>query len=315
MAEKSKTLILNTNILSESLFYSQFNIWYPVFQDLSIPSKLIQLPTEFIEFLNYETPNSENDESIPNDLTVPSFPLLEQEIRNCIEEFGGCVFPKMNWSAPSDACWIKFGNNLDCKTFVEIFDLLKGSDTIANFDLCDDIRKKICENSHPFGYYLVLRKWCDIEPSCEFRCFVKKTEIIAICQRNCCDFYPFLREFEVKIIATIKSYFEENMRGKLLIPDCVFDCYTCSDFSQVVLVDFAAFNTITSSLLFSWEELETPWIGVKFRMREQQGIIPSEKHVASVIPEDFIEMAAGNNEHKLADLLQLSKDSFQELKS
>lgn len=31
---------------------------------------------------------------------VPSFPELQEQIRDAIEELGGTVFPKLNWSSP-----------------------------------------------------------------------------------------------------------------------------------------------------------------------------------------------------------------------
>lgn len=46
----------------------------------------------------------------------PSFPEFHRILLNAIEELGGSVFPKTNWSAPRDASWIGFGNSLRCST-------------------------------------------------------------------------------------------------------------------------------------------------------------------------------------------------------
>ena len=68
--------------------------------------------------------------------------MLEKRLREAIEELGGAVFPKLDWSAPRDAGFLRAGS-LKCETPGDIFLLLKGSDFVAHdlthaFDACVD---------------------------------------------------------------------------------------------------------------------------------------------------------------------------------
>ena len=72
--------------------------------------------------------------------SAPSFPELEREIEVAIQELGGAVLPKLNWSSPKDARWM-LGCGLKCTTLGDVLTLLKGSDFIAHdlehsFDYC-----------------------------------------------------------------------------------------------------------------------------------------------------------------------------------
>ncbi|CAJ0849526.1 12861_t:CDS:2 [Entrophospora sp. SA101] len=137
-----------------------FSSWYNKFRSVTIKSKIIKpLSKEFIDYLHAdsvflpeeedylerselsdeeEDDNEEEADNIENQ-AIPSFPDLEQQIIGIIEEFGGAIFPKLNWSSPRDATWISSTNTLK-----------------------------------------LIRKWCNMEPSMEFRCFVKNEELVDV---------------------------------------------------------------------------------------------------------------------------------------
>src|SRR6185312_4698743 len=82
-----------------------------------------------------------------------------------------------------DATWISTTNTLKCNSPSDIFLLLKSSDFIAHdldhaFEECyyegEDGSRKLPSDE----FELVLRKWYDVAPSMEFRCFVKDNEIV-----------------------------------------------------------------------------------------------------------------------------------------
>mmetsp|Transcript_26549 Transcript_26549/g.56458 ORF Transcript_26549/g.56458 Transcript_26549/m.56458 type:complete len:526 (+) Transcript_26549:60-1637(+) len=137
---------------------------------------------------------------------------------------GGGVLPKLNWSSPRDATWMNCGT-LKCQTPGDVYLLLKSSEFVA-FDLekawedldsdldldsdsggnpaeeCqekkegnDDEQNTNGETKAPinFRYELVLRKWCNLHPSMEFRCFVYEHELVAISQRHHSKFYNHLQ--------------------------------------------------------------------------------------------------------------------------
>jgi hypothetical protein len=110
---------------------------------------------------------------------------LEKEIEQTIAEFGGEVFPKLNWSSPRDASWIAATNTLKCQNVSDIFLLLKSSDFIAHdlahaYEDCSDAAAEGAEGvrERPETMDLVLRKWFDLAPSMEFRCFVRDNKLI-----------------------------------------------------------------------------------------------------------------------------------------
>nr|CAG8459347.1 1228_t:CDS:2 [Entrophospora candida] len=230
-----------------------FSSWYNKFRSVTIKSKIIKpLSKEFIDYLHAdsvflpeeedylerselsdeeEDDNEEEADNIENQ-AIPSFPDLEQQIIGIIEEFGGAIFPKLNWSSPRDATWISSTNTLKCNSASDIFLLLKSSDFIAYdldhaFDGCNhdnneegeesedsDNDEILRQRSNEFEFELVIRKWCNMEPSMEFRCFVKNEELVD-----------------------------------------VFDVYVTRNRERVWLIDFNPFGSMTDSILYSWEEI------------------------------------------------------------
>jgi len=109
-----------------------------------------------------------------------SFPDLEEKVKAVIAKFDGEVFPKLNWSSPKDATWMNTFGTIRCCTPSEVFLLLKSSDFVSNdishaFDNCIDHQL-----TKPPKFYLVLRKWYDLKPSMEFRCFVKSNTLLGM---------------------------------------------------------------------------------------------------------------------------------------
>ncbi|KAL3906686.1 MAG: hypothetical protein SGPRY_010458 [Prymnesium sp.] len=110
--------------------------WYPRLRRLSIRSILLPLPPRFLSHLladgiSHTEPQSSDDDS-PG---VPLFPELERAIGEAIEELGGAVFPKLNWSAPTDASWL-LGGSIKCVSAGDVLSLLQSSDRVAH-DVCE----------------------------------------------------------------------------------------------------------------------------------------------------------------------------------
>ena len=82
---------------------------------------------------------------------------------------GGSVFVKMNWHCPKDSIWITAGQTLRALDLTDVYQLLKAS------SICKEDLDRIQEENF---YCLVLKKWRDIHPGTEFRCFVKDRNII-----------------------------------------------------------------------------------------------------------------------------------------
>lgn len=232
-----------------------FSSWIDKYSQFTFKSKVIELDEEFLSYLRQDSiqlPNeqyfpqeydtlsstdSDSTEDVEEEVPEVKFPEIEKKVVEAIRMLGGKVIPKLNWSSPKDACWISFSNSLECKTFSEILMLLKASDFISH-DLLNGATE------------LVLRKWHNIDPSMEFRLFIKDGQIVGISQRDIYNYYTFLVENADSIWERITSFysslpaFHEN--------NYVIDVYLDQSYSYII--DFNFWGEETDSLLFKWEE-------------------------------------------------------------
>ena len=173
-------------------------------------------------------------------------------------------------------------------------------DDDANDDDGDDAKdniKKQQQQTTPlieFQHELVLRKWCNLHPSMEFRCFIYEHELgelydstierddtniiypdiantlpfilihdekVAISQRHPSKFYSHLQPPSNNTIhpsiLTLHSFFHTYVRCKFAmgtIHRYVLDVYIDSR-ERVWIVDFNVWGARTDGLLFDWKEL------------------------------------------------------------
>lgn len=186
----------------------------------------------------------------------PKFEEYNNKLKEAIKKLGGSVFPKLNWSSPKDASWIALNNSLRCCTPGDVYLLLKSStfvthDLTSPFKDCDDVNEA---DTH-LDYYLVLRRWMEINPAHEFRCFVRNKELVGMCQRDVSQSYSCIAADQANIRSDIISFWKENIENRFPAPDYVVDvCRPAKD--HVILLDFNVFGETTDGLLFSWPELK-----------------------------------------------------------
>ncbi|KAH7537403.1 hypothetical protein FEM48_Zijuj03G0088700 [Ziziphus jujuba var. spinosa] len=312
----------------------QIQEWYPKFKSVSIKTLIHRLPESFVHYLvddsgpflvpvsvfnedalpnRIHNPHEEEDyqvseggsedESEQPSLPPPSFPELELEIKESIKELGGAVFPKLNWSAPKDSCWMSTTGTLRCTSFTEIALLLRSSDSLTH-DLChayDSCTDKT--SSRPPSFFLALRKWYpSLRPDMEFRCFVKGQNLVGICQREVTTFYPPLLENKCNLRVLIRKFFVEHVKHRFESQDYTFDVYVTRD-ERVKIVDFNPWGGFTLPLLFGWDELEKKVTseeeeeeeeegGVELRIVESQcGVRPGLK---TAVPYDYLDTSPGS---------------------
>jgi hypothetical protein len=237
------------------------------------------------EWNDYEGEEEEDDSSF-----IHCFPEFEKNICAAIKKLGGKVFVKTNWSSPRDAKWVS--GTLECQTPGEIYLLLKSSDFIS-YDLAhaydlvqqqkvddnainsskvgesvmDDntSKTKVAENGvtelsnnnskvKQDNFYLVLRKWGNLYPSQEFRCFVKQNKLVMTSQRDPTKFYPFLVKQKNAYKQLVESFFNENILNVYPDDDYSFDIYIDRK-NRVWLLDFNVYSRATDALLFTWDEI------------------------------------------------------------
>jgi hypothetical protein len=149
-------------------------------------------------------------------------------------------------------------NSMECATPNDIYLLLKSSDFITH-DLehaFDDCAEDGTMKQEDIPYVLVLRKWFKVNPSCEFRCFVKDRRIIGICQRDL-NHFDFLFPMRERLRDTILAYFDKTLKDTFPDSSFVFDVYLPEPYDKVRLVDINPWAPRTDPLLFSWLELLT----------------------------------------------------------
>ena len=200
---------------------------------------------------------SKVDEEEEETAEQKSFPEFSARVVQEMKALGGEVFPKLNWSCPKDASWVGMGGSLKCKSLSQLYLLLKSSDFVAHdltmpFNDCDD---QTPETDPAVQYCLVLRKWREVNPGTEWRCFVRDGSLVGACQRDTASHYIHMAREEDSVRRDLVTFFREQIKDKFPLSNYVFDV-TRPGKDRVILVDFNPFGNPTDTLLFdSWEDV------------------------------------------------------------
>jgi hypothetical protein len=135
--------------------------------------------------------------------------------------------------------------------------LLKASDRIAHdlSALSEAASAAAAAGAPPPAPSLALRKWYDLRPEREFRCFVRAHELVAISQRDVSQRFPQLDGEAEALEAAICDFHDDSIAGRFGLADFTYDVYAVSGGRGVRLLDFNPVGGTTSALLFEWEEL------------------------------------------------------------
>uniref|UniRef100_A0A3B3XBS9 Translation initiation factor eIF2 assembly protein n=1 Tax=Poecilia mexicana TaxID=48701 RepID=A0A3B3XBS9_9TELE len=326
----------------EQVVHCQFSVWYPIFKKHTIKSLILPLPQNVIDYLlddgtlvvsgRYEITQTHththksttrnrtwSDDETTAIATAPEFPEFTSTVLEAINALGGCVFPKLNWSAPRDANWIALNSSLECRSLSDVFLLFKSSDFITH-DLTQPFLHCSDQDSPDpvISYELVLRKWAELIPGGEFRCFVKENKLIAVSQRDYTQYYQHILKQEQHISQAIQDFFSQHVQYRFLDEDFVFDVYRDSQ-GRVWLIDLNPFGEVTDSLLFSWDELMSGEVvdhqqqdGPAFRYTTSEVTVQPSPCLSYRIPRDFVDLSAGEDAYKLIDFLKLTKSQQEE---
>ncbi|KAJ3195485.1 hypothetical protein HK101_011988 [Irineochytrium annulatum] len=284
----------------------QCSAWYDRFRSITFRTRIIKLPEEFIDYLHEDGiflpgpgtgsgfiygSDSEEENEDPDgegevDERAPSFPDLEERIRLAIEELGG-----------QDAQWMLTEGNMRCESVADVFLLLKSSDFVAH-DLSHAFDNVVDENADgPEQFELVLRKWHNINPSTEFRCFVKDQVLVAISQRDYSNHYPFLLEAKDDIENAVAAFFHDQLKDKFKEPSLsvvVFDVYLSKIGGFIYLVDINPFSATTDSLLFTWDEiLNATSISTRLVTHSNGSNSNQPMFASNRVPKDLLDFSQG----------------------
>jgi hypothetical protein len=195
--------------------------WLKDFRSHTIRTTCLELSPDFLDYLQADgiilpkysivqtlgRDELSDDEDLkptqnPRIVEAPVFRELNTAIDNVIQEYNGKVFIKFHKKAPLDSSWIN-GGSLACQTSGDVYMLLKSSTKVA------ECVEEVIEKGIPS--FLLIRKWANLFPSMEFRCFIHQKnlvgnlalsdcslilQLIGICQRNCADYFDFLGDVE-----------------------------------------------------------------------------------------------------------------------
>ncbi|BES95381.1 Hypothetical protein NTJ_08191 [Nesidiocoris tenuis] len=297
-----------------------FDQWYPKLKKWSVSAELEPIPDDVLEFLRsdivtvpveasvrrkltsyidditYKNWDSDDEGDVDDEISPPSFPAFSARLSECMERLGGGVFVKLNWSAPTDAAWMATNSSLKCTNLQDLYLLLKSSGKIS-----DDLEIKGQEK-----YYVVMKKWLDIHPGTEFRCFVSNGELIAISQRNNTEFHEHFQENVCSTVGNIKSFYYTKVKENFDLNCFVMDVIYTEN--SIKIVDINTFEESTNPGLFSWSELKdmeyVEGVSPEFRyISEDIGIQPARHAQHFGLPIDLTELSEEKSQ-SIIELLQ-----------
>ncbi|KAK4632822.1 Cell division cycle protein [Fulvia fulva] len=271
-------------VTKSQIMHCSYHYWHPKYRAITPKARLIPLTQPFIDYLradgiilpddeepvdhwdsdsgvfsSSDNPEARDDSDDEEEVDVAAdWRDVHQSIKSTIDELGGKVMPKLNWSAPKDATWMN-ANTMECRTPSDIYLLLKSSDFVTHdlehaFDDCVDTPDSTI-SQRDIPYHLVLRKAVPtFNPSVEFRCFVRERKLLCICQRDL-NHFDFLLNMQDKLRSMIKEFFEVRLRDSFPDESFAFDVYIPQPYDRVWLVDFNPWAPRTDPILFSWLEL------------------------------------------------------------
>jgi hypothetical protein len=263
-------------VAKQHILNCSYHSWQPKYRSVTPKCRIIPVTQPFLEYLRADgiilphdeptviTPQTWNDadsgvysetdaDSEDDEDPAQEWRDIHDTIQQTITDFTAVV-PKLNWSSPKDAVWMAGNNSLECNSADDVYLLLKSSDFVTH-DL-----------EHPFDdtvgeyidipYHLVLRKYFKLNPSMEFRCFVRRRKLIAICQRDM-NYYNFLEDMKDDLRNVIVNFFEKKLQTEFPDENFAFDVYIPPPHKKVWLIDINPWAPRTDPLLFSWLHLLT----------------------------------------------------------
>ena len=317
------TTFEKSGVTVDEIVKCSFSNWCDLFKDHLYPYRVINpLPPSFIEYLLSDgiklatkqekleqTSDNEYSDWEEEDVTESEpvhlkFIDLHDQINKYVQELGGKVIPKLNWSAPKDASWLIPGNTIRCIEANDIYLLLKSSDHIVD-DLLHPFLEVENANDIKVAYELVLKKWVDINPALEFRVFVKDGKIVGVSQRDL-NYYDFLRDLQSELNEKVHEFVYLTAIPKLQLNKFILDVYIPRPFDKIYIVDVNPFLRKSDSLLFTWNELliRTPKDDndYEFRLINETniGAFAKKQYSESQVPIDVV--GAANDTEALINL-------------
>lgn len=307
-----------------------YHSWYGKYRAITPKSRLVPLSRPFVDYLRADgiilpddedepqpdwdsdsgifsasdNPDAQDDAEFEEQDVAAEWRNIHNAIKRTIGDLGGKVVPKLNWSAPKDATWMNATNSMECRSPNDIYLLLKSSDFVTHDlehafdDTVDSPESAMPESEIP--YHLVLRKHFQMNPSVEFRCFVRRRKLLCMCQRDL-NHFEFLFPMKEKLQGLLQEFFDVRLRDTFADENFVFDAYIPAPYTKVWLVDVNPWAPRTDPLLYSWLEV--------LRMPDPPDLGPKEDG-----PEEFVRLSIrpSSNNKPTADIDEPSSEPAKE---
>lgn len=201
----------------------------------------------FLEGPNGTCGEDEKQDDKEGTILAQDLQPLKSQIATAIEQLGGQVMPKLNWSAPVDATWIS-PDGLRCTNPDEVLLLLKCSERAAH-DLhsvlgptgtagASEVPTAPPEDNCSFiKPELVLKEFRTLDHSMEYRGFVLEHELVGISQRDPTQHFPAIQDRLQEILWTIYNFHYEHMADKFERPNCATPLDTTCSQSTIHAAD------------------------------------------------------------------------------
>ncbi|KAA8579963.1 hypothetical protein FQN60_005498 [Etheostoma spectabile] len=274
----------------EQVVNCQFSVWYPIFKKHSIKSLILPLPQNVIDYLLDD-----------GTLVVSGSDHNTQQTHANISDS----------DAEEDIQW----SDDETTTTVTAPEFPEFTSKVQ--EAINALGGRVFPKLNWSAPRLVLRKWSELIPGGEFRCFVKENKLIAISQRDYTQYYQHVWKQEDQICHAIQGFFSQHIQYNFLDEDFVFDVYRDSQ-GRVWLIDVNPFGEVTDSLLFSWEELTgggeiaQQQEGPAFRCTTSEVTVQPSPCLSYRIPRDFVDLSTGEDAYKLIDFLKLKKSQQED---
>lgn len=128
----------------------------------------------------------------------------------------------------------------------DVFLILKSSDFIVH-DLeraYQDHEQNDTTTIQQVPRVLVLKKWYSMQASMEFRCFVYQNHMVALCQRDTGNFYPFLLEQAAECKQKCIAFVTQHVLNKFPVPNCTLLSFVDNFDSCNRLVHFQSWQSM-----------------------------------------------------------------------
>lgn len=127
-----------------------------------------------------------------------------------------------------------------CKDITDVYQLLKASGICKEDLMCHNLPIFVANDvngseanedgsqTNAINQYLVFKKWHDIHPGTEFRCFVRNKRIVGISPRDWPQYHEYICSQKINIINDIVTMFREQVKPKFPLFDCKWAAVGCN---------------------------------------------------------------------------------------